>query len=131
MNDIASPAEHLEREDLARRPIGEFGAIRSAYLTQPLSSAVRAGMLGYLVRAKGIRSSGSQGPRRARGHRLQHRDRRCGAPRAAHLIVDPDTGKVLGEEVVLTKGADKLNVPVPSVISYTMFLSAEYTDALR
>jgi len=38
--------------------------------------------------------------------------------------------EVLDVEEMLTTSAGRLNVPIPSVISYTLFLEAWYTDSV-
>lgn len=54
-----------------------------------------------------------------------------GLPERRALIIDPDDGRVLGAETLLTETAGALNVPVPSVIGYTTFRSGRYTDDQR
>lgn len=47
-----------------------------------------------------------------------------GLPTRYLLIIDPKTGRLLSFEQVLTKRAGKLNVRIPSVTSYEIFVSA-------
>jgi hypothetical protein len=43
------------------------------------------------------------------------------------LIIDPRTGQLLADEATLTTSAGKLNVRIPAVVDYEVFLSADYT----
>lgn len=47
-----------------------------------------------------------------------------GLPTRYYLIIDPRTGKPLGDEQVLTTSAGKLNVQIPAVINYTTYLTS-------
>ncbi len=47
-----------------------------------------------------------------------------GLPTSHRLLIDPDTGNLLAEEEILTTDAGALNVPIPSVISYTLNLAS-------
>ena len=53
-----------------------------------------------------------------------------GLPERRTLIVDPDDGRILGSETLLTETAGRLNDSLPSVIHYTTFRSAHYADDL-
>lgn len=52
---------------------------------------------------------------------------RSGLPTRYTFIVNPSSGTIQGQEEMLTKTAGKLNVPVPSVIGYTVYLKAQHT----
>ncbi|GAA3762819.1 CU044_5270 family protein [Salinactinospora qingdaonensis] len=54
-----------------------------------------------------------------------------GLPMQEILIFAPESGRLLAHEAVLTEDAGELNVPVPSVISYTLYLDAGFTDSLQ
>jgi hypothetical protein len=43
------------------------------------------------------------------------------------LLIDASTGADLGFEQTLTQSAGKLNVPIPSVIGYDLYQSADRT----
>ncbi|WP_033212259.1 hypothetical protein [Kitasatospora phosalacinea] len=47
-----------------------------------------------------------------------------GLPARCAFVVDPGGGRIHGDEAKLTSGAGALDVPVPSVISYTAYLAA-------
>ncbi|MGH3448783.1 MAG: CU044_5270 family protein [Nocardioidaceae bacterium] len=53
-----------------------------------------------------------------------------GLPTSYRLIIDPNTGRLLGDSEVLTKDAGKLNVPIPSVITYGAILAAGHVDQI-
>jgi hypothetical protein len=50
-----------------------------------------------------------------------------GLPTRYTVIIDPDDGRLLDCEETLTTTAGNLNVPIPSVISYTVLVSSRYT----
>lgn len=128
----ANPAALKRILDRNTSPNGPFDAIRTAYLDQPLPPAVRAAMLRYLGEINDLKVAGEvtdRAGRRGIGFSLD--SDAGGLPTRETLIFDPDTGKLLGDEEILTKDAGKLNVRIPSVISYTVFLSARYTNSLK
>jgi hypothetical protein len=115
--------------DKKARPVGELDAVRDAYRAQPLAPAVRAAMLRYLADADGLTVSGNVTDRAGRkGIGFSVESDAAGLPARYTMIIDPANGKVLGEEEMLTKDAGKLNVRIPSMISYTVYLSAEFTS---
>jgi len=52
-----------------------------------------------------------------------------GLPARELLLLDPDTGRPLGSEEVLTTDPGLLNVRVPAVISYEVYLAADRVPA--
>ncbi len=48
------------------------------------------------------------------------------APARYLMIFDPVTGQLLDSEQILTTSAGRLNVAIPAVISYTVYLQAGY-----
>ena len=48
-----------------------------------------------------------------------------GLPTQFTVIVDARTGRILGQESMLTRTPGKLNVPIPSVIEYEVYLTSE------
>lgn len=54
-----------------------------------------------------------------------------GLPERRTIVIDPSTGHILGAETTLTETAGKLNVPIPSVISYTSYLTSGYVNDVR
>ncbi|MFD4175180.1 CU044_5270 family protein [Streptomyces anulatus] len=51
-----------------------------------------------------------------------------GLPKKQTAIFDPDTGKLLAYEEMLTEDAGELNVRIPSVTEYTTHLSSGYSN---
>jgi hypothetical protein len=49
-----------------------------------------------------------------------------GLPTKSTLIFDPATGWLLDAEEMLIESAGKLNVPIPSVISYSVFAERSF-----
>ncbi|MER6774690.1 hypothetical protein ABT389_33725 [Streptomyces bacillaris] len=62
------------------------------------------------------------------GNGFLRRVRFRGRPKKQTAIFDPDTGKLLAYEEMLTEDADELNVRVPSVTEYTTHLSSSYPN---
>ena len=54
-----------------------------------------------------------------------------GLPTRYTLIIDPDDGKILAWEEMLTTTAGALNVPIPSVIGYTTYRQSTYTNSTK
>lgn len=54
-----------------------------------------------------------------------------GLPARYLLIVDPETGTPLGSEEILTTDPGKLNVEVPAVVSYTVYLAGGNVDDVQ
>ncbi|GAB3160988.1 CU044_5270 family protein [Microbispora hainanensis] len=50
-----------------------------------------------------------------------------GLPKRLVLIIDPETGRLNSSEEILTKDAGKLNVTIPAVIGYKLFLHQGWT----
>ncbi|NUP48888.1 MAG: CU044_5270 family protein [Catenulispora sp.] len=106
-------------------------AITDLVKLQVLSPAARAAVLRVLGDVPGLVDQGTTTDRAGRpavafavegGH--------SGLPTRYTVLVDPATGAILGHEQTLTRSAGDLNVPVPSVIGYDLFLVAERTDHL-
>lgn len=113
-------------------PAERIVAIEDAYLQMPIPPAVRAAMLHYLAATPGIVVTGQVTDRAGRhGIGFSLDSAYSGLPTRYTLIIDPDDGRLLGSEDMLTTTAGGLNVPIPSVIGYTVFLSAEYTDTTK
>ena len=134
---LSSDDSELARQLEQNHPVGNGPAERLVPVVdlaaeQPLAPAVRAAVLRYLARTPGLAVDGIVADRAGRRGVAVHVDTTMsGLPERRTLIVDPDNGRILGAETLLTKDAGKLNVPVPSVISYTTFRGARYTDELK
>jgi hypothetical protein len=92
---------------------------------------VRAALMTLLADQPGITAEGTVVDRAARpGVAFSLVSDGGGLPSKKTVIFDARTGVVLGTEEMLTEDAGKLNVPIPSVISYTLYLSRDYLPAL-
>jgi hypothetical protein len=110
-------------------PAERLVAIDDAYRQMPLPPATRAAVLRYLAATPGLELAGRVTDRAGRSGLAVFIDDDSGLPTRHTLIFDPDDGRLLGEEEMLTTRAGKLNVKVPSVIGYTTYLDSHYTDS--
>ncbi len=137
LGSLSSNDAELARQLELGHPVGNGPAERLVAITdlaaeQPLAPPVRAAVLRYLARTPGLAVAGIVADRAGRrGVAVYIDTTMSGLPERRTLIVDPDDGQVLGSETLLTEDAGMLNVPVPSVISYTTFRGARYTDDLN
>ncbi len=131
--DDAELARQLEQSHpVDNGPAERLVAVTDLASEQPLAPQVRAAVLRYLARTPGLTVDGIVTDRAGRRGVAVHVDTTMsGLPERRALIIDPDDGRVLGAETLLTETAGALNVPVPSVIGYTTFRSGRYTDDLR
>lgn len=107
-------------------PAETVAAITDLLREQPLAARQRAALLRVLARVPGVGYAGAVTDRANRqGEAFSLDSDMSGLPTRHLLIVDPKTGVILAEEQMLTKTAGMLNVPVPSVISYTLYLKAD------
>ena len=113
-------------------PAERLVAVRDAYGQMPLPPAVRAAVLRFVAATPGIRLAGRVTDRAGRpGIAVSLDSDYSGLPTRYTLIFDERDGRLLGDEEMLTTTAGKLNVPVPSVIGYTTYVDAHYTDSTR
>jgi hypothetical protein len=97
--------------------------------TMPLPPKVRAAMLRYLAATATLAVEGEVTDRAGRpGLAFSLDSAYGGLPAHYTVVIDPQTGHVLDFEQMLTTDAGKLNVAVPAVISYDVYLSAQHTD---
>ncbi|MFD9434161.1 hypothetical protein [Streptomyces sp. NPDC060002] len=95
---------------------------------QALSPVQRTTLLNAIAELPGLRFDGKVTDRAGRvGQAFSAESSRSGLPTRYTFIVNPFSGSILGQEEMLTKTAGKLNVPVPSVIGYTVYLKAQHT----
>lgn len=111
-------------------PAERLVAVKDAYRQMPLPPAVRAAVLRYLADTPGITLAGRVTDRAGRaGIAVALDSDYSGLPTRYTLILDPGDGRLLGSEDMLTTTAGKLNVRVPCVIGYTVYLDgSRYTD---
>jgi hypothetical protein len=101
------------------------GLLRS----QALSPIQRATLLSAIADLPGLRFDGQVTDRAGRvGQAFSAESSRSGLPTRYTFIVNPASGTIMGQEEMLTKTAGKLNVPVPSVISYIVYLKVQHTS---
>jgi hypothetical protein len=132
--DDAALARELERNHpVENGPAERLVAVADAYRQMPLAPDVRAAVLRYLATTPGLTLTGRVTDRAGReGIAVSVESDYSGLPTRYTLIFDPDDGRLLGTEDMLTTTAGKLGVRVPSVISYTVFLDgSRYTDSTR
>lgn len=110
-------------------PAERLVAIKDTYGQVPVPPPVRAGLLRYLAQTPTLTATGTVTDRAGRpGVAFSLDSDYSGLPTRYTVIIDPDTGKLLATEDTLTSSAGRLNVPIPSVIGYTTYLEADYTD---
>jgi hypothetical protein len=129
--DLATLTQRLaENNAPARGPSGRFDAVVEAHLQTPAPPLARAAVLRYLAQTPGIATVGKVVDRLGReGVGFTVDDDSSGLATRYLIIVDPSTGHLLGYEEMLTGDAGKLNVETPSVIQYTLWVSASHTSA--
>jgi hypothetical protein len=131
--DDATLARQLERgHPVENGPAERLVAIGDAYGAMPIPPAVRAAVLRYLADTPGLTLTGRVTDRAGReGLAVSVDSDYSGLPTRYTFIIDPRDGRLLGSEDTLTTSAGKLNVPVPSVIGYTVFLDSRYVDSIE
>ena len=112
-------------------PYERLVAVDDAYGEMPLPPDVRAAVLRYVARTPGLVLAGRVTDRAGREAIAVAVDDMSGLPTRHTLLFDPADGRLLGREEMLTTSAGKLNVPIPSVIGYTVYLDSRYTDTTR
>lgn len=104
-------------------------AITDLVTEQVLNPAERAAVLRVLGTVPGLIDLGTTTDRAGRpAHAFAVDSAGNGLPTRYTLLIDPTNGSVLGFEQTLTQSAGKLNVPIPSVIGYSLYQSADRTD---
>lgn len=99
-----------------------FVAVEDLHREWTLGSAQRAALLEVLAAAPGVTALGSTTDRVGRpGEAFAVESDHTGLPTRYVLVVDPATGALLASEQWLTTSAGALDVPVPSVIAYTVW----------
>jgi len=106
-------------------------AITDLVKEQVLSPAQRAAVLRVLGTVPGLIDLGTTTDRAGRpAHAFAVDSSTNGLPARYTLLIDPGTGTVLGYEQTLTQSAGKLNVPIPSVIGYDLYQTADRSDSI-
>ncbi len=104
-----------------------FSAITDLYRVAAPQPAVRAAVLQILAGQPQVREEGEVTDRLGRrGVGFSALLTGGGLPTKTTLVFDPSSGDLLSREQMLTKSAGKLNVPIPSVISYVVYSGHVY-----
>jgi hypothetical protein len=95
-----------------------------------LEPAVRSAILRLLAQLKILQYDGAVTDRAGRaGHAFSLESKYSGLPTRYTVIFSADTGGLIADEQVLTTTAGKLNVAIPAVIGYTLYLEADWQPA--
>ena len=99
-------------------------AVTDLWKQQAPPPAPQAAMLRVLATQPGLVNRGTVTDRAGRtGVAVSIDSSYTGLPTRYTLILDPTTGMLLDYEEMLTTTAGKLNVPIPSVVSYTVWIN--------
>ncbi|MCO1576445.1 CU044_5270 family protein [Crossiella sp. SN42] len=130
--DAARFADWLRRGfDFAKEPFRAFAAATDAARTHVLLPRQRAWLLRALADTSGFTYDGMTTDRAGRrGHSVTLTDT-SGLPARRTLVIDPADGRVLDREEMLVSDPGELNVRVPAVISYEVYLIAEHAAGPR
>ena len=100
-----------------------FTALKDLRAARQIDPALQGALLEMLANQPGIVSLGSATDRLGRVVDAIALDSDfSGLATRYVLLFDPNDGRLLGSEDVLTKSAGSLNVPIPSVISYVIYV---------
>jgi hypothetical protein len=95
-----------------------------------LEPAVRSAILRLLAQLRILRYDGTVADRAGRaGQAFSLDSDYSGLPTRYTVIFSADTGELIADEQVLTSTAGKLNVAIPAVIGYTLYLEADWRPA--
>ncbi|MFJ8437320.1 hypothetical protein ACIQ9P_39115 [Kitasatospora sp. NPDC094019] len=104
-------------------PNGASQVLRDLLTQRVLGPASRAAVLEWIAGLPGLEITGDVTDRAGRpGVAYSALSSDSGLPTRYTFVVDPASGSLLAMEEMLTETAGMLNVPVPSVISYTVYL---------
>ncbi|WP_433184274.1 CU044_5270 family protein [Actinoallomurus sp. CA-150999] len=105
--------------------------IEHLYSEQPIRPAIAAAALRVVADIPGLRYDGTTTDRAARtGVAVSVEWNGPDIPQRYTLIFDPNTGRLLDSEQVLTRAVKGWNVKIPAVIGYTVFLKSSFTQRL-
>ena len=125
---LATGPAGLRAQLEAAHPIGTLGtaelfvALTDLAKEQTPAPETRAAMLGMLAQPRDVRGLGAMTDRDGRvGRAFAVDSDMSGLPTRYVLIVDPQSGRLLASEQVLTTRAGRLAVEIPAVVSYVVF----------
>jgi hypothetical protein len=102
-------------------------AVEDLHSDRVLEPAVRSAILRLLAQLRILRYDGTVIDRAGRaGQAFSLDSNYSGLPTRYTVIFSADTGELIADEQVLTTTAGKLNVAIPAVISYTLYLEADW-----
>ncbi|WP_405008535.1 hypothetical protein OHV13_34410 [Kitasatospora purpeofusca] len=130
LQDISTPQDGQTLKDWLRRrtpgidgPLGTSQAVHDLLVERALTAGQRAAVLELIASLPGIETTGTVTDRAGRpGTAYSATSKESGLPTRYTFIIDPATGSVLAQEATLTETAGMLNVPIPSVTSYNVYL---------
>ncbi len=132
LQDISTPQDGQALKHWLRRrtpgvdePLGASQAVHDLLVERALSAGQRAAVLELIASLPGIEATGTVTDRAGRpGIAYSATSRESGLPTRYTFIIDPATGSVLAQEATLTETAGMLNIPIPSVTGYTVYLGS-------
>jgi len=111
-------------------PAETLVAIADLYREQDPAAGTRHAILVLLADVPGLSLLGRTNDRLGRpGIAIAADSDMSGLPTRYIFVFDEHTGRLLGQEQILTTTAGDLNVAIPSTISYTAFAKATVTDS--
>ncbi|TLP66538.1 CU044_5270 family protein [Microbispora triticiradicis] len=102
-------------------------AVLNLYSERNVPPRLAAALWRMLADEPGLRALGDTTDRAGRAGQAIALDLVRGLPKRLVFIIDPKTGHLNSSEEILTKDAGKLNVTIPAVIGYTLFLHRGWT----
>ncbi|MFF2662864.1 hypothetical protein ACFVUH_36605 [Kitasatospora sp. NPDC058032] len=130
LGDVSTPLDGQALKDWLRRrtpgvdgPGGASQAVHDLLTARALTGGQRAAVLELIASLPGLELTGTVTDRAGRvGVAYSASSKESGLPTRYTFIIDPGTGRVLAQEATLTETAGMLNVPIPSVTSYNVYL---------
>ncbi|MFB7672272.1 CU044_5270 family protein [Kitasatospora purpeofusca] len=130
LQDVGTPQDGQSLRDWLRRrtpgvdgPGGASQAVHDLLVERALTGGQRAAVLELIASLPGLEVTGTVTDRAGRvGVAYSASSKESGLPTRYTFIIDPGTGRVLAQEETLTETAGLLNVPIPSVTSYNVYL---------
>lgn len=106
-------------------PIDLTAAMHDLLTVQDLGPQQRAAFLRMLADMPGLTYDGEATDRAGRHvQAFSLTSSKSGEPTRYTFLIDPATGRVLGQEATLTEAADEPDLPLPFVISYQVYFPA-------
>jgi hypothetical protein len=129
--DVNALRRYLEIGHPTRNgPAEVLVAVEDLNRDRVLEPAVRSAILRLLAQLRILRYDGTVADRAGRaGQAFSLDSDYSGLPTRYTVIFSADTGELIADEQVLTTTAGKLNVAIPAVIGYTLYLEADWRPA--